>query len=253
MDIAEDEHAAAREHGDGPDRVAELLKAAERVGERWPRRACDPCPAFWALACHCCAWSPASPGSSWARHRDQGQPEVADLGQQPAQCGLVREQANDDRLGAVAAELAGRRTSPPHWLVEDAVDAVSRSGRATSSRSRLFALAGSHLGGQGGVTGEHLPGAAGPVLKRPSLRIATAIPPGGARLVHPHATNPLREWPSPEGAHAGGIFRRGGGHDGAARGRAMPWPARAGTPSVSGAFCGGATQGRPRGGLQVGG
>src|SRR5580693_4928693 len=38
--------------------------------------------------------------------RDQGQPEITDLGQQPVQCGLVREQANDDCLGAVAAGLA---------------------------------------------------------------------------------------------------------------------------------------------------
>ena len=44
----------------------------------------------------------------------------------------------------------------------------------------------------------------------------------------PACYEPLREWPSPEGAHAGGIFRRGGGHDGAARGCAMPCPAHRG-------------------------
>ncbi len=69
---------------DDPDRVAELLKAADRIGERWPRRASDP--------------------------------------------------------------------------------------------TQLFGHA------------EHQ--AAGPFLKRPSLRTATAIPPAGACLVHPHATNP---------------------------------------------------------------
>src|SRR6266700_386002 len=55
-------------------------------------------------------------------YRDQAQPEVADLGQHSVQCGLVREQANDDRLGAVAADLeAAEPVRPP--VVEDAVDA----------------------------------------------------------------------------------------------------------------------------------
>jgi hypothetical protein len=33
-------------------------------------------------------------------HRDQGQAEIADPGQQPVQRGLIREQASDDRLRA---------------------------------------------------------------------------------------------------------------------------------------------------------
>jgi len=38
-------------------------------------------------------------------HGDQAEPEVADLGQQPVQRGLVSEQAPDDRLLALAADL----------------------------------------------------------------------------------------------------------------------------------------------------
>src|SRR6266487_6874262 len=38
-------------------------------------------------------------------HGDQAEPEVADFGQHPVQRGLVGEQAADDRLLAVAADL----------------------------------------------------------------------------------------------------------------------------------------------------
>src|SRR5580692_11563101 len=38
-------------------------------------------------------------------HGDQAEPEVADFGQQPMQRGLVSEQAADDRLVALAADL----------------------------------------------------------------------------------------------------------------------------------------------------
>src|SRR6202021_553058 len=55
-------------------------------------------------------------------HRDQAQPGATDLGQQPVQCGLVREQADDDRLGAVVAELEAAEPVRP-LIVRDAVDA----------------------------------------------------------------------------------------------------------------------------------
>src|SRR5260370_7505923 len=38
-------------------------------------------------------------------HGDQAEPEIADFGQQPVQRGLVSEQAADDRLVALAADL----------------------------------------------------------------------------------------------------------------------------------------------------
>src|ERR1700683_3127381 len=60
-------------------------------------------------------------------HRDQAQPEVTNLGQQPVQCGLVRKQAGDDGLGTVAAELEAAEPVSP-LVVQDAVDAALVAG-----------------------------------------------------------------------------------------------------------------------------
>src|ERR1700733_1207405 len=80
------------------------------------------------LTCRCPKRSASLPrlvfgvaGVEWA-HRDQAQPEVADLGQQPVPCGLIGKQGNDDRLRAVAAELEAAEPVRP-LVVEDAVDA----------------------------------------------------------------------------------------------------------------------------------
>src|SRR6266567_2111316 len=89
-------------------------------------------------------------------------------------------------------------------------------------------------GGQGGsVTGEHFTGAgrAGPEVAEPEN--GHYYPSCLCMSGSPHATNASRGWASPEGAHAGGILRRDAGHDGAAWGRAMPWPARASPPAAS--------------------
>src|SRR6266567_2853050 len=53
---------------------------------------------------------------------DQGEPKVADLGQQPVQRGLVSEQAEDDCLLAVAADLQAVEPGGPS-AVQDARDA----------------------------------------------------------------------------------------------------------------------------------
>jgi len=78
-------------------------------------------------------------------HRDQGQAEIADPGQQPVQRGLISEQASDDRLRTVAADLeAAEPVRPP--VIEDAVDAdlvpggPPRAAPACSS-PRLAAIA----------------------------------------------------------------------------------------------------------------
>ncbi len=49
-------------------------------------------------------------------HRDQGETEVADLGQQPVQRGLIREQANDDRLRTVADDLEATEPVRPRFI-----------------------------------------------------------------------------------------------------------------------------------------
>jgi len=53
--------------------------------------------------------------------RDQEQPEVADLGQQPVQGGLVGDRAADDGLLPVAGDLEVLEPGGPP-LVEDALD-----------------------------------------------------------------------------------------------------------------------------------
>ena len=65
---------------------------------------------------------------------------------------------------------------------------------------------------------------AGAALKRPGLRTAIAIPLPVHVWFTPNATNASPGEASPEDAHAGGVFRPGGGHHGAARGAPCPGP-----------------------------
>src|SRR6266550_4513258 len=121
-------------------------------------------------------------------HRDQGQTEVANLCQQPVERGLIREQASDDRLRAIVADLeTAKPVRPP--VIKDAVDAdlveggLPRAVHAWSS-SRLAEMAWqaprrNHGNGEapftatGRVTG--FPVQARPFVTRSSLRTAIAI------------------------------------------------------------------------------
>src|SRR5712671_3471897 len=163
-------------------------------------------------------------------HRDQGQTEVADPCQQPVQRGLIREQASDDRLPAIVADLeAAEPVCPP--VIKDAVDAdlvaggLPRAVHAWSS-PRLADMARqaprrNHGNGEapftatGRVTG--FPVQAGPFATRSSLRTAIAIlrsvclaSPGTLRTAARSARHPkvpVRVESSDEGA----------GHDSAAQ------------------------------------
>jgi len=68
-------------------------------------------------------------------HRDQAEPEVADLGQQPVQGGLVSDQAANHRLLALAADLqAAEPRGPPH--VQDTRHADLIPGRPAAGAPR---------------------------------------------------------------------------------------------------------------------
>src|SRR6516225_9646459 len=66
-----------------------------------------------------------------ATHGDQADPEVADLGQQPVQRRLVSEQAEDDRLLALAADLEAVEPGGPP-AVQDTRHADLIRGRPTA-------------------------------------------------------------------------------------------------------------------------
>jgi len=72
-------------------------------------------------------------------HGDQAESQVADLGQQPVQRGLVSKQPGDDGLLAVVADLEAVEPGGP-LAVQDAVDADlvmgMPSGGAHSSSSQ---------------------------------------------------------------------------------------------------------------------
>jgi len=136
-------------------------------------------------------------------HRDQGQAEITDPGQQPVQRGLIREQASDDRLRTVAADLeAAEPFRPP--VIEDAVDAdlvpggPPRAAHACSS-PRLAAIArpaprrkcGSGRAGHAQWHRSRPPHR--PAASLPSLRTAIAIPPVGRCLVS-HGTLRTAPW-----------------------------------------------------------
>src|SRR5438045_7558308 len=61
-------------------------------------------------------------------HGDQAEPEVTDLGQQPVQRGLVSEQAAEDRLLALAADLEAIEPGGPS-AVQDTCHADLIPGR----------------------------------------------------------------------------------------------------------------------------
>jgi len=72
-------------------------------------------------------------------HGDEAESQVADLGQQPVQRGLVSKQPGDDGLLAVVADLEAVEPGSP-LAVQDAVDADlvmgMPSGGAHSSSSQ---------------------------------------------------------------------------------------------------------------------
>jgi len=73
-------------------------------------------------------------------HGDQGEPEVADFGQQPVQRGLVGDQAADDRLLAPAADLKAVEPRCPPVIQDTRHADLILGGRAggahPSSRQR---------------------------------------------------------------------------------------------------------------------
>src|SRR6516164_6344357 len=99
-------------------------------------------------------------------HRDQAQPEVANLGQQPVQCGLIGEQADDDRVRAVAAELEAAEPVRP-LVVEDAVDADLVAGGPPQA---VHAWPPSRLAARAACLVSISSVPAGAVTKRPGLR-----------------------------------------------------------------------------------
>ena len=81
-------------------------------------------------------------------HRDQAQPKVPDLRQDPVQRGLIGQPSRDDRLRAIIADLeAGEPVRPP--VIEDAFDAELVAGRppeAAHTRSPSAQAAGTGAG-----------------------------------------------------------------------------------------------------------
>ena len=49
-------------------------------------------------------------------HGDQAEPEVADSGQQPVQCGLIGKRPGDDRLRAIGLHVQAAEPGRPGWL-----------------------------------------------------------------------------------------------------------------------------------------
>jgi hypothetical protein len=138
--------------------------------------------------------------SAQLAHRDQEKAEIADPGQQPVQRALIREQASDDRLGAVAADLeAAEPVRPP--VIEDAVDAdlvpggTCRVAHACSS-PRLAAIArpaprrNCGSGGAGQAQWHRSRPPHRPAASLPSLRTAIAIPPVGVLFLLAHYERP---------------------------------------------------------------
>ena len=78
-------------------------------------------------------------------HGDQAEPEVADLGQQPVQRRLVSEQAEDDRLVALAADLEAVEPGGPPAVQDtrhaDLIPGRPAAGAHPSPRRRLAGAA----------------------------------------------------------------------------------------------------------------
>src|SRR5215469_15804254 len=81
-------------------------------------------------------------------HRDQAQPKVPDLRQDPVQRGLIGQRSRDDRLRAIIGDLeTGEPVRPP--VIEDAFDAELVAGRppgAAHTRSPSAQAAGAWAG-----------------------------------------------------------------------------------------------------------
>jgi hypothetical protein len=169
---------------------------------------------------HSGAPSPASPESS--RRTDQAEPKVADFGQQPVQRGLISERAANDRLRAVIAEVETLEPGGP-MAVEDTVDAdlvtrglsggaharAPRGGKPAPGRAAAAPAVRAEAGRGAGTSAAP----AGPIVVRVSLSAVITVPSVGTRLVPPERYERSRGVASPEGAHAGGIFRSGVRHE----------------------------------------
>jgi hypothetical protein len=117
---------------------------------------------------------------------------------------------------------------------------LDEPGKGILDRGGRGGVPSEHVPGVGraGVPSEHVPGVGRAGLEAAEPENGHSYPSCRCMSDHPHAMNPSQGWASPEGAHAGGIFWRGGGHDGAGGG--APCPAREGGHSARSArFCGG--------------
>ena len=72
-------------------------------------------------------------------HRDQGQTEVANLCQQSVERGLIREQASDDRLRAIVADLETAKPVRPPVIKDAGRDAPRGAGPVPGLAEQLTA------------------------------------------------------------------------------------------------------------------
>lgn len=166
---------------------------------------------------------PASPWSSETgavgvepTHRDQGQPEVTDLSQQPVQCWLIGEPTGDGSLRAVAADLkAAKPVRPP--VIEDPFNAdlpparlsLAVHGRSPRGRAVSLRCTDAHGAVHGDACSEREcrsgSGIAAPVM-RLSPEAVIAIPKVGARSSFLARYERLPGLGITRRCHAGGIF-----------------------------------------------
>src|SRR6266542_5907027 len=114
-------------------------------------------------------------------HGDQAEPEVADFGQQPVQRGLVSDQAADDRLLALAADLEAVEPGGPPAVEDtrhaDLIPGRPAGGAHTSSSQRPAAAAQRAM--PGGADGTRRNDLRLPCRARAGLRAAIPVLPAG--------------------------------------------------------------------------
>lgn len=120
-------------------------------------------------------------------HRNQAEPEVADLGQQPMQRGLISKQTRDDRLRALAFDLETVEPRSPA-VAEDALDADLVAGRPSGGTHARSPLCGRAAAGRADVpTAAKAAGQAGQGGARCMCRQGHPLP-CGRRAVRDHAS-----------------------------------------------------------------
>jgi hypothetical protein len=77
----------------------------------------------------------AAPGLVKAMYRDQGEPEVADLGEHAVQRGLVGERAGHDRMPAVVLDLQVSEPGRPAGVEDPANPDLVASGRSWTAHA----------------------------------------------------------------------------------------------------------------------